>query len=361
MLPQFDAKPFIVSANEEQLPDRSVAGDAAMTCWEPAVGARGLTPLHVAAFRSDVEGALAAIEAGADINARDHDGRSPLHWLVDMGRVGEGREDILAALIKAGAEIDPRNHLGETPLLRVCSSGNEDLARLLIEAGANLAARDKEGWSPLGLAVREGYEETVAVLLDHGASPQEATPSSIPVLDYSREHGHHIATLLLESWNDAKQLGTDWLALLANAPEDFDEVHFLKHLDAIMLGSGIILGLRSTFPDPMDDASEELPAAGKVRDDFIADYHRFLDRTSLVFPTSYYSKELCLVFRTQFRYTGSAEDWAKIQTAWADRTRYRGHRWAWKNFYYACKDVEMLTGIKRLVEILKRHRNPPRQ
>ncbi|OHE81487.1 MAG: hypothetical protein A2107_16010 [Verrucomicrobia bacterium GWF2_62_7] len=59
------------------------------------------------------------------------------------------------------------------------------------------------------------------------------------------------------------------------------------------------------------------------------------------------------------RCTGSWT-WAWIQTDWADRTHYRGRRWTWKNLYYASADVEMLTGMKRLVEILKRHRNPPR-
>lgn len=322
---------------------------------EPANGQGGMTPLHIAASAGDLAYVIAEIQTGADVNARDESGWAPLHWLVDMGMVGEGREAVLTALIQAGADVDLRNNAGETPLLRVCMSGNEDLARLLVEAGADLAARDRDGWSPLGLAVRDGYEEIVALLLEHGVSPDELSAGGESMLELARRREWQEVACVLESWGDARQQGTDWLALLANAAEDFDEARFLKRLDAVMMGSGVALGLRSSFPDPMNKALKVLPEAGAVRLDFVADYHRFLDRTSLLFEADRFHHELSIVFRTNFRYEGSAEDWAEIQAEWANRTRHRDRQWTRDHLCSDCPDVDMLQSMNRFVWILRRH------
>ena len=52
---------------------------------KPISGERGMTELHSAAWAGDLQGVLAEIQAGADVNAWDHGECPPLHWLVDMG------------------------------------------------------------------------------------------------------------------------------------------------------------------------------------------------------------------------------------------------------------------------------------
>jgi ankyrin repeat protein len=67
-------------------------------------------------------------------------------------------------LIEAGAEIDARDSEQATPLHWAAEDGFEPAARLLIEAGTQVDGRDDQQAAPLHLAVRK-YQETVTRLL----------------------------------------------------------------------------------------------------------------------------------------------------------------------------------------------------
>jgi ankyrin repeat protein len=72
-------------------------------------------------------------EAGANVNARDVDGNTPLH------------ETFLTAveeeLLKAGADLNARNNNGETPIF---TTGDDDAIPLFIAHGADLAILNKD-------------------------------------------------------------------------------------------------------------------------------------------------------------------------------------------------------------------------
>ena len=105
----------------------------------------GITYLHYAASsrRAEMTGNQADImqaflDKGADVNAQDQWGNSPLHEVSFV----ESAE----ALINAGANVKAKNEKGEIPLHRV---GSPELAALYIGEGMDVNARDKEGKTPL--------------------------------------------------------------------------------------------------------------------------------------------------------------------------------------------------------------------
>lgn len=78
---------------------------------KPASARGGWTPLHVAAERGNTEVVKLLLEAKADIDPKDDDGKTPLHWAVHSGR-----SEAVKVLIEAGADINARDNDGNTPL-----------------------------------------------------------------------------------------------------------------------------------------------------------------------------------------------------------------------------------------------------
>ena len=105
-------------------------------------------------WRHDPEWVQACLEAGADPNARDEDGNTPLHRLRGGSGSEEGRSASL--LLAAGANPNARNNLGKTPLHEVLEYRDDsdfELIVVLLEGGADPNARDQDG----NLAFHELY------------------------------------------------------------------------------------------------------------------------------------------------------------------------------------------------------------
>lgn len=90
--------------------------------------------------------ARAAIEAGADVNARDENGLSPFMWVAG----GNQNPEVAAILLKAGADLNARYENGFTPLISAVASWypklqNPEVIMILLDAGADVNARDEDG------------------------------------------------------------------------------------------------------------------------------------------------------------------------------------------------------------------------
>ena len=112
------------------------------------------TPLHEAARRADVTAVRQLLAGGANARARDKDGNTPLHYAVSAWGDGDGyklegmepgsynslsAEAIQAtchALIDAGANVDARNKDGRRPLHVAGYFNNLPGALALVRAGA---------------------------------------------------------------------------------------------------------------------------------------------------------------------------------------------------------------------------------
>ncbi len=91
-------------------------------------------------FFSDAEVADVSrcLAAGADANARDEDGTTPLHWVARYG----GHAAVAEALLAAGAEVDAEDGYGMTPLHLAARYVNAAVTEILLAAGADQTATD---------------------------------------------------------------------------------------------------------------------------------------------------------------------------------------------------------------------------
>ena len=78
----------------------------------------------------DWRGATVAIEAGADVNATQGDGTTPLHWAIY-----HVEHELTRTLLEAGADPDVVNRYGSSPLAEAVKTANVALVELLLEAG----------------------------------------------------------------------------------------------------------------------------------------------------------------------------------------------------------------------------------
>ena len=85
-----------------------------------SVGYDGDTPLHVVAWRNDLEAVRLLIGAGANVNATGEMNETPLHIAV-----GKGNVHMVRALLEAGARTDIRSEFGVTASDRAAQQGGE--------------------------------------------------------------------------------------------------------------------------------------------------------------------------------------------------------------------------------------------
>jgi len=117
--------------------------------------------LHQAAATGDLAGIQAAIAAGADLDARDPAGRTPL-----MVATRARQTDAVRVLLEAEADVDLRDDQLDNPFLYAGAEGLLDILRLANEAGADPAITNRYGGVALIPASERGHVETVRYLLD---------------------------------------------------------------------------------------------------------------------------------------------------------------------------------------------------
>ena len=114
------------------------------------------TQLHYATMKKDVHRMRWLINHGANCNARDSHGNTPLIWAVTWHSQTrfEDRPDIVEVLINGGASVDVRNSFEFTPFLLAVRDGFCQSVEKLIVREASIEARINScGWGALYLAV----------------------------------------------------------------------------------------------------------------------------------------------------------------------------------------------------------------
>ena len=154
------------------------------------------TSLHYATANGHKEIAELLITKGADVNAKDEDGGTPLDVAikykqtetVDLlrkhGGISGAADSIhLAAAVgnieavkqhlAAGVDVTAKGYRGFTPLHYAARNGHKEIAELLITKGADVNAKDEDGNTPLDKAIKRNHTETADLLRKHGTKTAE--------------------------------------------------------------------------------------------------------------------------------------------------------------------------------------------
>lgn len=151
----------------------------------------GRTPLHVAAFASHDEALRALAEVGADMNALEH----RAYDAVTIAAVADD-PDLMSLAIDLGN--DPgltTSPYDGTALIAAAHLGHDEVVRRLIAAGAPLDHVNNLGWTALIEAVILGdggprHQRVVKALIDAGADRSIPDSKGRTPLDLAVIEGH---------------------------------------------------------------------------------------------------------------------------------------------------------------------------
>jgi ankyrin repeat protein len=143
----------------------------------------GVRPLSLAATNGNAAMIEALLKASADANAASLEGETPLMTAARVGKV-----DALKVLLAHGAAVNAQeNWKGQSALMWAAAEGHAAAITMLAEAGADVKARSKGGFTPLLFAVRNGHIEAARLLLTAGADPNDRAANGAPAADrYNR-------------------------------------------------------------------------------------------------------------------------------------------------------------------------------
>jgi ankyrin repeat protein len=140
----------------------------------------GYRPIHLAAMSGKVDVVRFLLANGVNVDSRSSrwqplngielEDRSPIggcDWTPLMVAAGEGHRAVIDLLVDSGADLNATNSLGQTPLHFAAASfyGEKlDIVRSLVAREANVTFKDNEGRQPLDMALGKGFRETAQLL-----------------------------------------------------------------------------------------------------------------------------------------------------------------------------------------------------
>jgi len=194
----------------------------------PALAAAGADdPLIEAVKNTDTAGVRSLLAQGADVNARQGDGATALHWAAHRNDL-----ETVTVLLGAGADANAANALGATPLWLACVSGSGTLVGRLLEAGADPNAALSSGETVLMSAARAGNTDAVGLLLTHAAdvNTTEGSRGQTALMWAVAQQHADVARMLIEHGADVHARSDIWHQLEntagnTNPSGDFEMAH----------------------------------------------------------------------------------------------------------------------------------------
>lgn len=155
-------------------------------------------PLADATELGDSEAIRTLLAKKVDVNARQADGMTALHWAVQNDDA-----DAVRLLLSAGADAKIQNRYGVTPLSLACISGNTSVVEQILTAGADANTALPGGETALMTAARTGRIGPVKALLARSADVNAREHKGQTALMWAAAEGHlEVVNALLEAGAD---------------------------------------------------------------------------------------------------------------------------------------------------------------
>lgn len=226
----------------------------------------GSTPLHKAARcnhgNSHSLVADILLRNGADVNAQEKDGNTPLHWLVKRGNVeivqlclnfkadvhvknSEGEiplfnalrsnVEVVKLLLNHGSDVNSFNEKGATPLHNVVHLNSNKyffkVAEILLEKGSLVNAQDIQGNTPLHNMVNKADVKIVQLLLNFEAGVHiKNNRGEIPLFSAVKGKNVEVVQLLINHGSDVKSVNNNQLTSLHLAAKNQSDSKIIKCL-----------------------------------------------------------------------------------------------------------------------------------
>lgn len=116
---------------------------------------------------SNIAHVKSAVARGADIEAKDERGYTPLHAAV---RRSGGKMKIIKFLLEAGVNPNARDPEGQIPLHRSARDWQTAEVRILLSGGSDVNVTDKQGRTPAMISFGNGRTEMFDLMVAHGAN-----------------------------------------------------------------------------------------------------------------------------------------------------------------------------------------------
>ncbi|CAJ1365695.1 unnamed protein product, partial [Effrenium voratum] len=123
--------------------------------------ATGASALHLAVLGGHLVFTQELIAASCDVNARDHQDKTPLHIAS-----AEGYAELALELLVAGAGANDLDSMGQTPLHAASFTENLDLISVLLDHGVDPTLRDAHGRTAAFIAAEKGKISFLSLLLE---------------------------------------------------------------------------------------------------------------------------------------------------------------------------------------------------
>jgi ankyrin repeat protein len=132
----------------------------------------GMTALHWAAFRDDLEIAQLLVQSGANVKAVTRNGAlTPIFMAAK-----NGNPRMIEVLLKGGADVNTADVNGTTVLMIAATAGNPEAVQVLLKNGATVNAKEQQnGQTALMFAAWENRGAAIRALAAAGADMSVTT------------------------------------------------------------------------------------------------------------------------------------------------------------------------------------------